>query len=85
MKRLLPIFAAAVRLVAARYPDLQVAIPTTETAAATVRDVVADWSIPVGIVQGERAKFDAFAASDVALAASGTVALELAMAKIPAV
>ena len=35
------------------------------------------------VVTGETARYDAFAASDAALAASGTVALELAMAKVP--
>jgi len=85
VKRLLPLFAEAARRLGARHPGLHVAIPTTETVAAMVRDAVADWSLPVIIVQGERDKYDAFAASDVALAASGTVALELAMAKVPAI
>jgi lipid-A-disaccharide synthase len=37
------------------------------------------------VVRGERDKYDALAASDAALAASGTVALELAMARLPTV
>ena len=43
------------------------------------------WPSPVIIVEGEAEKFDAFAAADVALAASGTVALELALARTPAI
>ena len=41
--------------------------------------------LPVTILRGPQEKYDAFAASEVALAASGTVALELAMAGLPAV
>jgi lipid-A-disaccharide synthase len=37
------------------------------------------------VIEGEKEKFDAMAASNVALAASGTVALELALARVPAV
>ena len=37
------------------------------------------------IIRGAAEKADAFAASDVALAASGTVSLELAMARLPTV
>jgi len=52
--------------------------PTVETATAT-------WSVPSLVIRGDTEKFDAFAASNAALAASGTVSLELAMAKLPAV
>ncbi len=41
--------------------------------------------MPVTVLRGPKEKYDAFAASEVALAASGTVALELAMAGLPAV
>ena len=37
------------------------------------------------VLRGAAEKYDVFAASNAALAASGTVALELAMAKLPAV
>ncbi len=82
--RLLPIFAAAVELLAARHPGLRVVLPTTETVRDAVRAAVARWPIEVMVV-GAADKYDAFAAGDVAIAASGTVALELAMARLPAV
>lgn len=85
VRRLLPVFAATVTRIAPRYPDLRIVIPVTETVAHMVGEAVASWPVPVILVRGETDKYDAFAASNVALAASGTVALELAMAKLPAV
>lgn len=82
--RLLPIFAEAIELLAARHPGLRVVLPTIATVRETVRIAVARWPIEVMIV-GPAEKYDAFAAGDVAIAASGTVALELAMAGLPAV
>lgn len=66
-----------------KYPDMHIVIPTVVTVERTVRAAVADWVLPVHVVTGEANRYDAFAACDAALAASGTVALELAMAKVP--
>jgi len=56
---------------------------------ATVRDrvaaEVAGWPMPTILVEGDGPKYDAFAAAEAALAASGTVALELALARLPTV
>ena len=62
---------------------MHVVMPTVVTVEKTVREATADWALPVHIVTGEVNRYDAFAACDAALAASGTVALELAMAKVP--
>jgi lipid-A-disaccharide synthase len=83
--RLLEPFAGAVADLARRHPDLRVVVPTTATVADSVSAAVSGWSVPTIVVRGEREKYDAFAASNAALAASGTVALELAMARVPAV
>ncbi len=83
--RLLPPFAGAVAWLAGRHPDLRVVVPTTATVAEIVGEAVRGWAVPAIVVRGEREKYDAFAASNAALAASGTVALELAMARLPAV
>jgi len=82
--RLLPVFAEAAALMADRFPGLRVVVPSVETVAEPVRRAVADWTVPV-LVVGTDEKWDAFAASDAALAASGTVALELAVSKVPMV
>jgi lipid-A-disaccharide synthase len=83
--RLLPVFRAAVALLAQSHPGLTVVVPTVETVAAEVKAAVAGWAVPALVVEGRAEKADAFAAGTVALAASGTVALELAMARLPTV
>jgi len=80
--RLLPVFVEAAARLEAEIPDLAVVVPTVATVAEAVR---AGWSrVPYArVVEGTAEKFDAFAAADAALAASGTVALELAAAGLP--
>lgn len=83
VSRLLPLFEETVHRLVLRYPALSVTVPTVETVEAEVRKAVETWKIPRCIVRGREEKYDAFAASDAALAASGTIALELAMAEVP--
>lgn len=83
IKYLLPVFGETVAALAKKFPSLKVVVPTVSTVADAVRAAVSKWKVPVVVVTGEKARYDAFAASDAALAASGTVALELAMAKVP--
>ncbi|MBR4126147.1 MAG: lipid-A-disaccharide synthase [Alphaproteobacteria bacterium] len=82
-KYLLPIFKETIAGLAEKYPEMHIVIPTVVTVEKAVREATADWALPVHIVTGETDRYDAFAACDAALAASGTVALELAMAKVP--
>ncbi|WP_255448349.1 lipid-A-disaccharide synthase [Telmatospirillum sp. J64-1] len=80
--RLLPVFGKAVARLARRYPDLQVVLPAVASQAARIKSVVASWPLPVTLIEpGER--YDAFAACDVAMAASGTVTLELTLSGLP--
>lgn len=83
--RLLPVFADAMARLAQRYPGLQVVVPTVGTVAEDVAAAVRSWPLPVTVVRGSHEKYDAFAAADAALAASGTVSLELALAHLPMV
>ncbi|MFQ5939896.1 MAG: lipid-A-disaccharide synthase, partial [Alphaproteobacteria bacterium] len=83
--RLLPIFREAVGLLAARFPDLHAAVPTVAAVAEEVAAATATWPVPTTVVRDRTGKYDAFAASDAALAASGTAALELALAGVPMV
>ena len=64
-------------------PDLFVVIPTVETVKEKVEKQTQNWATPHLIVTGEKERYDAFAAASVALAASGTVSLELALAGVP--
>jgi lipid-A-disaccharide synthase len=85
VSRLLPIFGAALRRLEARLGPFRVAVPTVETVAERVTAGVSDWPGRPIVLRGAAAKYDAFAASRAALAASGTVALELALAGVPMV
>jgi lipid-A-disaccharide synthase len=85
VSKLLPIYGEVVNRLRGRFRDLSVVVPTVDTVAATVRKATADWAVPVIVTEGQDAKRDAFAAADLALAASGTVTYELAMAGLPMV
>jgi lipid-A-disaccharide synthase len=85
VRRLLPVFRDTVHRIAGHFPTIQVVVPTVETVAQQVARGLADWPVRTLLVRGHAEKFDAFAAGNVALAASGTVALELAMAGLPMV
>lgn len=82
--RLLRPFGAAMRLVAAEVPNLTVVVPAVPHLAEQIRAAVRTWGVRATVVEGAE-KYDAMAAANVALAASGTVALELALAKLPTV
>lgn len=83
IKYLLPIFKQVVEQMAKQHKNLRVVLPTVETVREKIEKETSTWNVPVLIVSGEMARYDAFAASNLALAASGTVSLELAMAKVP--
>ncbi|WP_293416653.1 lipid-A-disaccharide synthase [Phenylobacterium sp.] len=83
--RVLPPFGEGVRILKAERPDLEVVIPAAPTVAAMVKDQVAGWPDKVHVVEGEEAKLDAMKAATVALACSGTVTTELALAGVPMV
>ncbi|HEU0218925.1 MAG TPA: lipid-A-disaccharide synthase [Stellaceae bacterium] len=83
VRRLTPIFAETLRQVEAQIGAFRVVVPTVETVAEVVVESVRDWPGRPIVSRGDAAKYDAFAASRAALAASGTVALELAMARLP--
>jgi lipid-A-disaccharide synthase len=85
VSRLLPEFVDALRLLAKTQPDLVCTVPAIAGLADLVRAGVQASPFRTVVVEGETAKFDAFAASRAALAASGTVALELALARVPTV
>jgi lipid-A-disaccharide synthase len=78
-------FGKALAILSERHPGMRVVVPTIGAIAPMVREVVADWSGSPIIVQGAAERYDAMAAANAALAASGTVSLELALARLPTV
>jgi lipid-A-disaccharide synthase len=85
VSRHLPVFGAALGLLAARYPGLRAVVPTVAAVEADVAVACAAWPVETHVVAGRHEKYHAMAAARVALAASGTVALELAIAGTPMV
>lgn len=83
--RLLPVFAQTLARLARSHPELVVVAPTVETVAEKVRAAAVHWPLRTIVVENRTEKYDAFAAGTAALAASGTVALELALAGLPTV
>jgi lipid-A-disaccharide synthase len=82
---ILPVFRAAVTLLARRMPGLVTVLPTVPHVAGKVRSATEGWPTPLHITQSEADKYAAFDAADTALAASGTVTAELALSRTPMV
>ncbi|WP_019956393.1 lipid-A-disaccharide synthase [Yoonia vestfoldensis] len=86
VNRLAPRFGQAVARIAAQVPDARFVIPTTANVHDLVQAQVADWSVPVTVLPPASPLKPAwFRRGDVALAASGTVSLELAANGTPMV
>ena len=83
--RLVPVIGAVLARVRAVHPYARVALPTLRGVADLVRDLTADWPIAPQIIEDPVLKRAAFAQADVAIAASGTVSLELAANGCPMV
>lgn len=83
--RLAPVFGRALASVLAARPDLRLVVPTTANVTDAVRALAADWPQVPLILGPEDDKRAAFAVACGALAASGTVSLELAAARTPMV
>ncbi|HTI66788.1 MAG TPA: lipid-A-disaccharide synthase [Caulobacteraceae bacterium] len=83
--RVLPAFAAAAARLTAERPGLKVVIPVAGVVAGAVREAVRGWAVLPWLIEDEALKDDAMAAATVALACSGTVTTELALAGCPMV
>ncbi len=85
VKRMAAPFGETLKLLKERGNNLNVIVPTTPHVETLVRELSSTWAIQPKIVTENEAKAAAFASADAALAASGTVTLELAMAGVPTV
>jgi lipid-A-disaccharide synthase len=85
IERVGPVFAEAVGQLSRDRPDLIVVVPVAETVAEQVRAAVDGWPASARLIEGEAAKRDAMKGATVALACSGTVSTELALAGCPMV
>jgi lipid-A-disaccharide synthase len=85
IRRLAGVFGEALGIVAAQRGPLDVVLPTLPHLVPEISDLTAQWPIPARIVTSEADKYAAFRRARAALAASGTVTLELALAGVPSV
>jgi lipid-A-disaccharide synthase len=85
LRQLLGPFGEAVRLVASRVGAIEFILPTLPALAGQLKEATADWPVRPRIVDDQQQKDAAFRIARAALAASGTVTLELAVAGIPTV
>jgi len=84
-RRLLGIFGAAIERVGNSAGPLELVLPTVPHLEGKVREETAGWSVRPRIVTDPAEKGAAFRQARAALAASGTVTLELALAGVPTV
>ncbi|MEO6338649.1 MAG: lipid-A-disaccharide synthase [Caulobacteraceae bacterium] len=83
--RMLPVFGEAVERLKRERPGLHLVLPVAATVAAAVREGIGGWPHKPWLIDDEALKDDAFVAGTVALACSGTVTTELALAGRPMV
>ncbi|MDH3663136.1 MAG: lipid-A-disaccharide synthase, partial [Alphaproteobacteria bacterium] len=66
-----------------RFPRLRLILPTLPHLKPVLQPMIEDWPIQPLLLDERADRFDAYAASWLAIAASGTVTLELALANLP--
>jgi lipid-A-disaccharide synthase len=83
VERLSVCFGNTLERVARARPDFEVIVPAVEYLADEIRTRIRSWRNNPRVVVGEEEKLAAFRRAHAALAASGTVTLELALAYVP--
>ena len=83
IRHLMPVFEQAAAELSRRNDRIRYLLPTVPRQEALVRSLVENWSVKPDIFVGQEAKWKAFAEADAAVAASGTVILELGLAGVP--
>jgi lipid-A-disaccharide synthase len=85
VRLLLPAFREAVSRIGREVPGLVCLLPTVQHVAHYVHEHTRDWPAPLHIFESDTDKYAAFDAARAAIAASGTVTTELALAGTPMV
>ena len=85
IRRLLGPFGAALELVRHRAGNIELILPSIAAVLQEVRNATADWPVAPRVIADPEEKLRAFRIARAALAASGTVTLELALAAVPTV
>lgn len=85
IKRHMPVFAQTATLLAQQYPDIALATAVPRNMMPFVADYFKDCPFRAVVTANEQDKKNAIAAANLAIVKSGTVTLEVAMAKTPMV
>ncbi|MGL4394984.1 MAG: lipid-A-disaccharide synthase [Hyphomicrobium sp.] len=83
--RLIGIFGGAVNLLGAQRDDIEVIVPALPHVHARISDAAKGWRVKTHLIGRADDKYAAFKLASAAIAASGTVTLELALAGTPMV
>lgn len=81
----LGIFLKAAHIIAQEIPQCRFILPTVPGLVSIIEKQVKETDLPIQIITDAQEKYASFINSDFAIAASGTVSLELAMARLPAI
>ncbi len=82
-RRLMPVFADILKILKERGNQFEITLPTLARLEQEISEQSKNWAFAPTIVTGDEARLEAFKSADVAMAASGTVTLELALYKVP--
>ncbi len=85
VSRMMQPFGETLDMLAARGHRVDAILPVVESVRPLIEAELANWKVKPHLVSGEADKFAAFQLADAALAASGTVTLELALSGTPMV
>ncbi|MCC6735117.1 MAG: lipid-A-disaccharide synthase [Bauldia sp.] len=85
VKRLMEPFGDALARISRDFGPVEAILPAVPHLVGNIRERLQSWPVQPTVVEGEEAKYAAFRRAHVALAASGTVSLELALAGVPTV
>ena len=86
IRRLMPVFGDVLHRLSARSgPAIEAVLPAVAHLREEIEALIAPWPVKPRLVAGEADKYRAFRTARVALAASGTVTLELALSGVPQV
>jgi len=83
VNRLAPIFVESVKRLNNEIENLFLLIPSVENLKDEINEYFKNTNIPYKIILGQQSRYEAFYVSECAIAASGTVSLELAACHTP--
>ncbi|MEM8653018.1 MAG: lipid-A-disaccharide synthase [Pseudomonadota bacterium] len=85
VKHTLPFLKDLLEILVSRGNRFEITVPTVGKLEQEIRDAVLAWPVSATVVTGEAARHKAMEEGDLAVAASGTVTLELALFKLPTI